>query len=182
MSKLRAWLRHPTTAWRLGVLMPITMVLVDPAVFKGNFIGQGAILGSVRAGCYCAILLGMVALGYHLLAARRSAWVAGALTAATVFATGLGLVLLPASTLGAFWFGIGLLGLSPFFTALVIGNQARCAFRESVSEKRWVHFVLGALLYAGVCGLVQVLGGSAIASIAIGGEGEEWRPDNCAVF
>src|SRR6478735_10105913 len=117
--------------------------------------GDGPELGAVMPGCYCAISLGMIALAYHLRARGPSAYLAGVLLAATLFATGLGLVMLPTSILGTLFAGIGVLGLSPFLTALVFGARTRLAFRDAPAEGRLPRFLFGFLLYAGVCSLVQ---------------------------
>ena len=155
MSKLRLWLQRPVTAWWFGVIVPIVMVVADPAIFRGNGIGEGGMLGFASPGCYCAILLGMSALAYHLSSKRCSAFVAGALAAATLFATVLGVVMLPITALGTLFLGIGIFGLSPFLAALSIGPQARRAYRESTGERRVPRFLLGFVLYAGVCALAQ---------------------------
>jgi hypothetical protein len=155
MSKLKRWLQSPLTAWWAGVIVPPVMVAADPAIFRGNGIGEGGMLGFASPGCYCAILLGMGALAYHLRSKRRSAFVAGVLAAATLFATVLGVVMLPIAILGTLFLGIGLLGLSPFFAALAIGPQARCAYAESAGVQRIPRFWLGFALYAGICAVAQ---------------------------
>jgi len=151
----RPLLQRPATAWWVGIIMPIGMVIADPAIFRGSAAGDGPELGAVMPGCYCAILLGMIALAYHLRARGPSAYLAGVLLAATLFATGLGLVMLPTSILGTLFAGIGVLGLSPFLTALVFGARTRLAFRDAPAEGRLPRFLFGFLLYAGVCALAQ---------------------------
>lgn len=153
MSKLRSWLSRPTSAWCVGIVMPIVMVAVDPIVFRED--GELPTLGAAMPGCYCAILLGMIALAIHLRRKRASAFIAGVLVAATLFAAVLGVVILPLSIMGILLFGVGLLGLSPFMTALVFGAQARGALNDSPSERRMPRFLLGFALYFGMCGLVQ---------------------------
>jgi len=148
-------LQRPATAWLLGVIMPIGMVIADPAIFRGSGAGDGPEFGAVMPGCYCAILLGMIALACHLRAKGPSAYLAGVLLAATLFAAGLGLVMLPTSILGTLFAGIGVLGLSPFLTALVFGSRTRLAFRDSPTPGRMPRFLLGFLLYVAVCALVQ---------------------------
>jgi hypothetical protein len=155
MNKLRLWLQRPATAWWFGVIVPIVMVVVDPAIFRGNGIGENGMLAEVMPGCYCAILLGMSALAHRLWRKRGSAFVGGVLAAATLFATVLGVVMLPITALGTFFLGIGIFGLSPFLAALVIGPQARRSYQESTGERRVPRFWLGFVLYAGVCGLAQ---------------------------
>jgi hypothetical protein len=155
MKKLGLWLQRSVTAWWFGVIVPILMVAADPAIFRGNGIGEGGMLGFAVPGCYSAILLGMSALAFHLWSKRCSAFIAGVLAAATLFATVLGVVMLPITALGTFFLGIGILGLSPFFAALVIGPQARRAYQESTGDRRVPRFLLGFVLYAGICALAQ---------------------------
>lgn len=155
MNKLRQWLQRPTTAWWGGVIVPILMLAADPAIFRSAGRGDAAFLFAFMPGCYCAILLGMSTLAYQLWSKRCSAFVSGVLAAATLFATVLGLVMLPITALGTVFLGIGLLGLSPFFAAITIGPQARRAYQESAADRRPLRFWLGFLLYVGICALAQ---------------------------
>jgi len=155
MSKLGAWLQRPATAWWAGVIWPIIMLIADPIIFKGDFMGDDPAFAPVTPACYSAIFLGMYALAHHLTSKPSSAVIAGVLATATLFATVLGVAMLPMSAFGTLFFGYGLLGLSPFFTALAFSYQARRAFREAPRELRIGRFMLGVVLYVGACGLVQ---------------------------
>lgn len=146
-------------AWAGGILLPLTMLAADPAVFRGDCIGEGPILEDFAPGCYVGMAVGMLALAIHLLARPRSAILAGVLGASACFATLLGLVLLPFSLLGMLASGVGAFGFSPFVTALVIGRQAKLANTASPPHQRPHRFWLGALLYVAGCVIAQALKG-----------------------
>jgi hypothetical protein len=161
MGHVSFWLKGTLLAWAGGILLPLAMLAVDPAVFRGDVIGEGPILAAFAPGCYFAISFGMLALTLHLVARPRSAILRGVLSAAACFALLLGLVLLPFSVLGVFVDGVGLLGFSPFLTALVFGAQAKPANADPVLQPQPIRFWLGAFLYATGCVVVQALAGPA---------------------
>lgn len=148
-------------AWAGGIFLPLIMLAADPAVFRGDSIGEGPILAAFAPGCYCAMALGMLALGVQLLARPRSAVLAGVLAGAAGFAALLGLVLLPFSIFGLFVNGIGIFGFSPFLTALAIGWQANSARKNAAAQEHSLRFWLGAFLYFAGSAAVQGLAGPA---------------------
>lgn len=147
---LREVLDHAATAWVAGVALPLAMVALDPAVFRSTTFGVGTpILGAWKPLGYVGIFLGMAAVACHLVAQRASAVLAGALAGAALFAVALGLCLLPFSLLGLLFFGLGLLGLTPFVSAVVVAWRARLAFRRAQGRGRLRHAFLGLLLFLG---------------------------------
>jgi hypothetical protein len=160
MAHVSFWSKGTLLAWAGGIFLPLAMLAIDPAVFRGDAIGEGPILGAFAPGCYFGISFGMLALGFHLLARPRSAVLRGVLSAAACFAILLGLVLLPFGILGSFAAdGVGVLGFSPFLTALVFGAQAKPANPEPVAQRRPFRFWLGVFLYVIGCVVVQALAG-----------------------
>jgi len=55
------WSENAALAWAGGILLPLAMLAADPAVFRGDAIGEGPILGDFAPGCYFGIALGMLA-------------------------------------------------------------------------------------------------------------------------
>ena len=86
---------------------------------------------------------------------KPTAVLAGFLAAASTFAFGLGLALLPLSFFGTLVAGIGLLGLSPFPVGVVLARRAREAFRAARRNNRALLAVVGFILFVGVCAGVQ---------------------------
>jgi hypothetical protein len=120
-----------------GIIFPVGCLLADPIVFHGSRLAmqQSGILQPYRvAGC--AVTAASVAmLSLVLLNFRRVplAFLAGGLLASSLFALGVACLLVPFSLLGIFFFGIGLLGFSPFLTAFV---YFRNAIRLSVHGRK----------------------------------------------
>lgn len=141
-------------AWFVGVAMPLTMVAVDPIVFRSTDMWGLSVYGEFRPLGYSAIGCGTVAVAFHLLSRTPSPFLAGALAAGSVFAAVLGVALLPLSFLGAFFLGVGLLGLSPFVSSLVVGWRARMALR-SVKGQGLAPALLGFVAYFGLCAAAQ---------------------------
>lgn len=112
-----------------GVALPLVLLVIDPAVFRDSgFALGGTILGSVKGGCYIATICFVIALAVRLAGAPQTPVLAGVLTAGFVFAICIGVALFPFSLLGAFFFGLGLLGLTPFLMAYVFGRNALGVF------------------------------------------------------
>jgi hypothetical protein len=114
----------------VGCLLPLLFVVVDPApaVFRTGTILPfgGAYLGAYRAFGYAATALAALLLVRALNVSRASELEAGMLYGATGVAFLLGLVLLPLSMAGILFFGLGLLGFSPFAASWIyLRNGAR---------------------------------------------------------
>jgi hypothetical protein len=145
------------TAWGVGVIMPVIMVLLDPVVFQGGTIGfEQAILGPFRTACYLGIATAIGALATVLITGRGAAFLSGAMVVAAAFGLALGLVLLPFSLLGILFLGVGLLGLSPFLAAAVFARWSLHAFRGSNASHRRASALLGALVFFGMLVGTQV--------------------------
>lgn len=154
-EKIAGVLDRPGLAWFAGVVIPILMLLLDPAVFRGSQISGAAILGVYKPLGYVAIALGVTAVTLHLRSDRHSAILAGLLVGASIFGCVLGVVLLPFSLLGTLFFGIGLLGLSPFLSSLVVAWRARKAYRASDHLHRLARAGFGLLFFLSVSGGTQ---------------------------
>lgn len=154
---MRQFLGKPSTAWAIGVVLPLAMVLFDPIVFRGsgNVLSDPPMLGAARPYCYAAIGAGMALTAFDLLSRRAKAAVAGALAAASLFAGGLGLLLLPFSLAGILAMGLGLLGLTPFLCSAVLGYRAVQAFRGEPARHREAHAAAGFGLFFIACAGVQ---------------------------
>ena len=166
-------LDRDATRWIAGAALPVAMVIFDPAVFRSTMSGVIAFFGVLKPFGYIAIACGVAAVACQLLAKRPSAFVAGWLAAGSVFAFTLGLGLLPLSFIGVFFFGVGLLGLTPFVSGLVVGRMAWTAYREDMSPVRAVRCLLAFVLFFGLCGTVQWRASavlkSSVAQIRSGG-------------
>ena len=105
-----------------GIALPLVCLSLDEFVFQsphGNaFLGRYTIFAGVAGG------LGIVSLAAWHLIRRPPALFAGLLCGAALFATLLGMALLPYSIFGLFFDRIALLGLSPFATAFVFWRNA----------------------------------------------------------
>lgn len=153
---MRQFLGRRSTAWAIGVVLPLAMVLLDPIVFRGSgFSGGPPLLGGSRPFGYTAIAAGIALVIFDLLNRRAKGAAAGGLAAACVYSAGLGLILLPFSLMGAFIMGIGLLGLSHLLCAAVLGYRALQAFREAPLRHRTAHAAVAFGLFFISCSAVQ---------------------------
>lgn len=135
----------------LGVLVPLLCLVFDPIVFRSDGF-LGSLLGSYVIVGYLAAGLGMVTLLLWLILGRAPGFFAGLLTGGAVFAACVGVVLLPLSLLTVLM-GVGLLGLTPLFTALVFGRNAREAWRLACGRSpRWAKV-------SAMCGFLFACGG-----------------------
>jgi len=150
-------LDRDSTAWLIGVALPALMVALDPAVFRTNSYSLlGApMLGFFRPFGYVAIGCGVASVMVHLLHRRPSALLAGSLAGASAFAVALGVVLLPLTFLGTFILGVGLLGLSPFLSAVVVGRRARMAYREATGTRRLASAIVGFAMFFALAAAAQ---------------------------
>jgi hypothetical protein len=148
LNSVGKWLDRPATAWAAGVAWPLLMVLLDPTVFRSSFFGVGSpILGHLKGFGYVGIALGVTTLALCLVSERPRAVLAGCLMGGCLFSVGLGVVLLPFSVLGTLFFGVGLLGLSPFLSAMVFGRWSRRVFAGAPPSRRMSKGFAGFLLF-----------------------------------
>jgi hypothetical protein len=144
-------MRRPGTAWFFGIAVPIAMVVLDPAVFKSTVSLVGPpILGRFKAAGYTGIALGVGVMVIALMSTRSRALVSGALAGGCAFSLALGVAILPFSLLGALFLGVGLLGLSPFLSAVTFGWRARRSYREAPRLHRHAMAALGLLIFVAV--------------------------------
>ena len=106
-----------------GFVMPALCLVFDPIVFRGWSFGEGALLSRWQFYAYTISAMEMVALAAWLLRAdgrgRPPAALGGMLLAGGLFSLVVGVVIMPFSLLGIIFFFVGLLGFTPFFTAVV---------------------------------------------------------------
>lgn len=137
--------------WIFGVVLPVICFAFDPIVFKDGF-GDYAIFGAFKPFAYVLSYVSVMAMAAWLIWGARLQWLNGFL--AGLFAVGgiislaVGVVLSPFSLLGLLML-IGILGFTPFFTAIVFLRNARRAFHSAKPflEKRVLvnSFMLSAL-------------------------------------
>jgi hypothetical protein len=152
----RRLLHSPIFSILAGIIAPIACFALQPLVFSGEpltlpglqFINNFWVFGYGVIGMEMLILTLRLAFG-----TRLGSWngpVAGALFAGSLFAGGLGLVLLPFSLIGLF-FVVGILGFVPFLTAAVYYTNAVEACRQAPGGMRLAgSALLGALLVISV--------------------------------
>lgn len=129
-----------------GVAAPILCLIFDPGFFRSqpdtNFGCTFIIFNAVTVLVYPAVGVGSLALTGWLIASHRfqrmRPALAGLFLAGWLFAAALGIALLPFTVLGTFYYGLGLLGLIPFFTASAFWRNFKLAWRtEPTAPSRW---------------------------------------------
>lgn len=117
--------------WIFGVALPLICVIGDPVVFKGAGLGKGALLSQFKPFAYLLSFFCITAMiGWLLCSHRLKGWAAamsGLFISGGIVSFVMGTVMLPLSLLGAV-FGIGLLGLTPFFSAITYLRNGKRAF------------------------------------------------------
>ncbi len=152
-----------------GIVAPILCLIFDPIVFRGTesyyIIVSPIIPPALRLFSYTAMGLGMATLSLWLAfretARRFSPQIAGVLFVGPIYATILGLVMLPYSALGIFAEGIGCFGFLPFAAAVIYGRNAWRAYRLArtlTSDQTYIRLSIfaGAVLLLGISALAQV--------------------------
>lgn len=155
-----------------GIVLPILCFVFDPIIFRGNFFGGTALFGRIQLPVYLMAFIEISALTIWLCGGkrlgRRSVALGGFLYTGALISLLIGVVLLPLSLIGIFVVGLGLLGFTPFFTALVFWRNGRRAFMRSPEEVSD-----GRKLAAAALALVFVLGLPVTAHLKISGITEE---------
>jgi hypothetical protein len=128
---------RPSAGWvafdvAFGIVLPLVCLYFDPFVFRHPF-GE-PLLGAHLVVAAVAIGLGLLSLSTWLLIRWPPAFMAGLLAGGAIFASLLGVVLLPFSLLGLVVF-IGILGFSPFVTAFVFWRNALHAYRQACEAR-----------------------------------------------
>ncbi len=151
----RQFAPHPTTGQigfdlAFGIVLPIICLWFDPIVFRSSF--GGALLGRYAVLAGVAISLGLVSLTAWLLIRRPPALFAGLMCGGAIFATLLGVVLLPYSVIGLLAI-VGVLGFSPFATAFVFWRNTVRAYRKARENASpvllWALAAMGLLITCG---------------------------------
>lgn len=164
-TKVRTPLNQPVLGWLAGVALPLAMIACDPEVFRATALGFGPpILGPVKPFGYAGIALGVCSFAFHLLTRHAHAVTAGGLAAGCVFAALLGAALLPFSVLGALAFGVGLLGLTPYVSSLLLGWSAWMEYRDAAVPHRRLAASFAFVVFFGICAGLQWTVTSAIRS------------------
>jgi hypothetical protein len=138
-----------------GIALPVICLYFDPFVLQAD-IGE-PLLGRYAVSARVAISLGLLSLSAWMLIRWPPALMAGLLAGGAIFATLLGLVLLPFSIMGLLMF-IGVLGFSPFVTAFVFWRNAVAAYRRThqsrINGRVLIPVAVGLALYcAGPCAM-----------------------------
>jgi hypothetical protein len=115
----------------VGMILPALCLIFDPVVFRGSLLGR-PLLGGYQFFAYGLIAIEIIALGMWLALGRRAGeWcgvIGGAMFAGAIFSAGIGILLLPLTVIGLA-VGIGILGFTPFVTAVIYWRNARRALK-----------------------------------------------------
>jgi hypothetical protein len=123
-----------------GIVLPVICLYFDPFVLQAPIESiEPPLLGRYVVAARVAIGLGLLSLSAWMLIRWPPALMAGLLAGGALFATLLGLVLLPFSIIGLLWV-IGVLGFTPFVTAFIFWRNAVGAYRRTYHNriKGWV--------------------------------------------
>lgn len=117
-----------------GIVMPLLCLVFDPVVFRSRFLFSPAphpFAGAayVFIGFQMAVLAAWLLLQPRLR--RAAAFFAGPLLAGATFSLLLAVLISPLSVIGVLFFGLGLLGFTPFLTAFVFWRNAVRALGQS---------------------------------------------------
>lgn len=129
---------HKTVAFDIifGIVGPILCLLFDPVVFRTTIVGGmgGPVLGGVMILAYVSFIIQFTALAIWLTYRRPSSFLSGILWGGACLSAIIGIALIPISLLGTLFMGIGLLGFTPFVTAIVYRRNAIAAWPDDSSE------------------------------------------------
>jgi hypothetical protein len=134
-----------------GLVLPVVCVCFDPVVFRSpeglhrTFFGIYAVFG------YACFALGWVALLVWLVSGCASGVLCGVLAGGALFASIVGLFLLPLSVI-LLVVVIGIIGFAPFLTAFVLFRNCRrvCARLGSGGRKSLLGTVAGLVMFIGL--------------------------------
>lgn len=147
-----------------GIIGPILCFVFDPVVFRGNFLGK-PMFADYQVFVYLVSGIEIVVLIIWLLFGTRLPFgkglISGFLINGAILCAAIGCILLPYSLMGLV-FVIGILGLTPFASAIVYlrnGYRAAQSRREAIAG--------GAQLTALLLGSVLALGVPALLSVTL---------------
>jgi hypothetical protein len=150
-SALGRFFDKRSTAWGVGVIMPLAMVLLDPIVFQARTMGfEQPLLGRYRTACYLGIAGAVAALVIVLTTGKAKAFLSGVMMAAATLSLLLGVVILPFSLFGILFLGVGLLGFSPFLAAALFARWGYRSLRASTLSRRHLSALAGAIAFCGI--------------------------------
>ena len=149
-----------------GVVLPVLCFIFDPIVFRGNFFGGVPLFGQLQFLAYTVAFIEITTLLIWLVwrerLRRQAVALGGFLLTGALISLAIGIVLLPFSLLGLFFFGLGLLGFTPFLTFIVFWRNGRRAINLQTAYARGAR-KLGAL----VLGMIFVVGGPSAAHVSL---------------
>ena len=140
-----------------GVVLPAMCLVYDPGIFHDSPRDR------LTAVALVAIVLQMLILPIWMVAGRHfgrwSALLGGGLSVGAVVAGSIGVLLALFSVIGTFFYGIGLLGFTPFLTCVVFARNSAAAVRQARVAggkwEAWLPFAIGALLAAAIPCVMQ---------------------------
>lgn len=115
-----------------GIILPTACFLLDPIVFRSfSFDGSGGKFESYKAFAYILAFVSILSLTAWLAFGKQLKWLnalfGGLFVTGGIIALTIGVLIFPLSLLGIF-FVIGILGFTPFFSAIVyLRNGLRAA-------------------------------------------------------
>lgn len=104
-----------------GIIIPLICITADPIIFKGweGFTTRHGILSRYREFAYTFMAINIITLLFYIVSKRNSLLMSGCFFAGGIFACVLGLRIFPLSLVGILFYGMGLLGFTPFLSAFV---------------------------------------------------------------
>ena len=112
-----------------GIVLPLLCFIFDPLVFRGGLLGT-PLMGPLQFLAYTIAFIEIATLSIWLFARERvgaySVAIGGFLYAGALISFLIGVVLLPLTLIGLI-FIVGILGFTPFITAIVFWRNARRA-------------------------------------------------------
>jgi hypothetical protein len=124
-----------------GVILPVLCLAYDPFVFREHPEWQA--FGYIFIGMQMVVLVGWMTLGWSFR--RGSALIAGFLAVGAGVSGIMGVLLALFSVVGLFYFGIGILGFTPFLTCVVFARNARQAMRQAAADGQPISLLLSLL-------------------------------------
>lgn len=151
---LEPTLRQQKLDWVFGVALPLVCFAADPLVFR-SWQGSGyAMMGEYKIFAYALSIVSIMSMAAWLLWGQRLGelrpYLGGLFLAGSVVSLIVGLVLLPLSLIGIFFFW-GLLGFTPLLAGFVyLRNGVRAIKGAKIDADTWAVYraVILAALYS----------------------------------
>lgn len=152
--QLEPTIRQQKFDWAFGVGLPLVCVAADPLVFRSWHGPGGAMLGEYKIFAYTLGIVSIMSMAAWLLWGHRLGelrpYLGGLFLAGSAVSLIVGLILLPLSVIGIFFFW-GLLGFTPLFSSFVYfrnGLRAIEGARLDLSTRAVYQAAILAALYA----------------------------------